>query len=130
MHSVPYLKSRYNIHKNWIVALSKKNYVIHKKNKAKIINPQCSAVSFSLIFGRTVLFKTRISFILEKITSNRFFSSFFLTLPSIWISQIVYSKLRSEQAPGSGFHPRDKSEQHYCEFVRPPWCNKKVDPER
>ena len=36
---------------------------------------------------------------------------------------------RSEQAPESGFHPCDKSENNYCGFLGPSWCNKKVDPE-
>ena len=36
----------------------------------------------------------------------------------------------SEQAPGSFFHPCDKSEQNYCDFLGPSWCNIKVDPER
>ena len=37
---------------------------------------------------------------------------------------------RSEQAPGSGFHPRGKSDKIDCELLGPSWCNKKVDPER
>ena len=36
---------------------------------------------------------------------------------------------RSEQAPGSEFHPRDKSEKNYGGFLGPSWCNKKVNPE-
>ena len=36
-------------------------------------------------------------------------------------------KSRSEQAPGSGFHPRDKSEKNYSGFLGPPYCDKKVD---
>ena len=38
-------------------------------------------------------------------------------------------KSRSEQAPGSEFHPRDKSEKNDCGFLGPSWCNKKVNPE-
>ena len=37
---------------------------------------------------------------------------------------------RSEQAPGSVYHPRDKSGKIYCDFLRPFWCNIKIDPER
>ena len=37
---------------------------------------------------------------------------------------------RSEQAPGSGFQPRDESPKIYCDFLGPCWCNKKNDPER
>ena len=36
---------------------------------------------------------------------------------------------RSELAPGSGFHPRDKSTKIYCVFWGPGWFNKKIDPE-
>ena len=36
---------------------------------------------------------------------------------------------RSEQAPGSEFHPRDESEKNYCGFLGPCWCNKEVNPE-
>ena len=36
---------------------------------------------------------------------------------------------RSEQAPGSEFHPWDKSEKVDCDFLGPSWCNKKVNPE-
>ena len=38
-------------------------------------------------------------------------------------------KSRSEQAPGSEFQPRDKSETNYCGFLGLSWCNKKVNPE-
>ena len=34
---------------------------------------------------------------------------------------------RSEQAPGSEFHPRDESEKNYCGFLGPSWSNKKVN---
>ena len=40
---------------------------------------------------------------------------------------------RSEQAPGSGFHPREESEKNYCGFLGPYWCNKQnkqLDPKR
>ena len=40
------------------------------------------------------------------------------------------SRSRSEQAPGSGFHPHDKSYKIDCGFLGPSWCNKKVYPER
>ena len=40
------------------------------------------------------------------------------------------SKSRSEQAAGSVFHPRDESGKIDCDFLRPFWCNIKVDPER
>ena len=36
---------------------------------------------------------------------------------------------RSEQAPGSEFHPRDESEKNVCGFLGPSWCSKKVNPE-
>ena len=36
---------------------------------------------------------------------------------------------RSEQAPGSVFHPRDESGKIYCDFLGPFWCNIKVDPD-
>ena len=36
---------------------------------------------------------------------------------------------RSEQAPGSEFHPRDESEKIDCGFLVPSWCSKKVNPE-
>ena len=37
---------------------------------------------------------------------------------------------RSEQAPGSVFHPRDESGKIDCDFPQPFWCNIKVDTER
>ena len=37
---------------------------------------------------------------------------------------------RSKQAPGSGFHPCDRSDKIYCGLLGPAWCNKKVNPER
>ena len=37
---------------------------------------------------------------------------------------------RSQQAPVSVFHPRDKSGKMDCDCLRPLWCNIKVDPER
>ena len=37
---------------------------------------------------------------------------------------------RSEPAPGSVFHPRDKSGKIDCDLLQPFWCNIKVDPER
>ena len=40
-----------------------------------------------------------------------------------------YDRSRSEQAPGSEFHTRDKSDQIECGFFGPSWCNKKVNPE-
>ena len=36
---------------------------------------------------------------------------------------------RSEQAPGSEFFPRDKSDKIDYGFLGPSWCNKKVNPE-
>ena len=35
---------------------------------------------------------------------------------------------RSEQAPGSGFHPCDESDKIYYEFLGPSWCKKKATP--
>ena len=32
---------------------------------------------------------------------------------------------RSEQAPGSAFHPCDKSKKNYCGLLGPGWYNKK-----
>ena len=49
------------------------------------------------------------------------------------IQSPVYSEKctsRSEQAPRSVFHPRDKSGKNDCDFLGPFWCNIKVDPER
>ena len=40
------------------------------------------------------------------------------------------TRSRSEQAPGSEFHPRDKSDKIDCGFFRPFWSNKKLDPKR
>ena len=37
---------------------------------------------------------------------------------------------RSEQAPGSVFHPRDESAKNYGDFLGAFWCNIKVDPKR
>ena len=37
---------------------------------------------------------------------------------------------RSEQAPVSGFHPRDESTTINCGCLKPRWCDKTVDPER
>ena len=37
---------------------------------------------------------------------------------------------RSEQAPRSGFHPPDKSDNSVAGFLGPRWYNKKVDPGR
>ena len=39
-------------------------------------------------------------------------------------------KSRSQQAPGSGFQPRDESDKFNCVFVGPSCCNRKVDPEK
>ena len=41
-----------------------------------------------------------------------------------------YSIYRSEQAPGSMFHPCDVSKRNDCDFLKPSWCNIKVDPEK
>ena len=38
-------------------------------------------------------------------------------------------KSRSEQAPGSEFHPRDESEKNDFGFLGPSGSNKKVNPE-
>ena len=38
-------------------------------------------------------------------------------------------KSRSEEAPGSVFHPRDKNGKIDCNFLGPFWYNIKVDPE-
>ena len=43
---------------------------------------------------------------------------------------VVLPRSRSEQAPGSEFHPRDESEKVDFDFLGPSWCKKKVDPER
>ena len=46
-------------------------------------------------------------------------------------SSLIKSHIsRSEQAPGSVFQPRDESGNIDCDFLRPFWCNIKVDPER
>ena len=46
----------------------------------------------------------------------------------IW--QLEEEISRSEQAPGSGFNPSDKSTKiDFC-FLGPHWCNKKVDHEK
>ena len=37
---------------------------------------------------------------------------------------------RSEQAPGSVFHPRDENTKIDCGFLEPFCVNKKLDPER
>ena len=37
---------------------------------------------------------------------------------------------RSEQAPGSVFHPRDENGKLDFDFLGPFWSNIKVDPER
>ena len=42
---------------------------------------------------------------------------------------IIFIISRSEQAPGSEFHPCDEREKVYCGFLGPSWCNKKVNPE-
>ena len=36
---------------------------------------------------------------------------------------------RSEQAPGSEFHPRDDSDKVDCDFLEPSWCKTNVNPE-
>jgi hypothetical protein len=46
------------------------------------------------------------------------------TVQKNWIS-----RSKSEQAPGSEFHPRDESEKIDCGFLGPSWCNKKINPE-
>ena len=40
------------------------------------------------------------------------------------------ARSRSEKAPRCGFHPPDGSDQNYCGFLGPPYCNKKADPDR
>ena len=45
---------------------------------------------------------------------------------AFWVTLIS----RSEQAPGSVFHPRDENTKIDCGFLGPFWCNKKLDPER
>ena len=42
---------------------------------------------------------------------------------------VVLARSRSEQAPGSEFHPGDESDKIDCCFLGPSWCNKKVNPE-
>ena len=54
----------------------------------------------------------------------------YLCIGSCLFSSIPFDKLRSEQAPGSGFHLRDESDKIDCEMLGPSWCKKKVDPER
>ena len=49
--------------------------------------------------------------------------------PDIILITGVYFKSRSEKAPGSEFHPRDKSENNDFGFLGPSWCNKKLNPE-
>ena len=43
---------------------------------------------------------------------------------------LITHRSRSEQAPRIGFQPVTKVNTNYCNFLRPPWCNKKVDPEK
>ena len=43
---------------------------------------------------------------------------------------VALNKLRSKQAPGSVFHPRDESGKIDCEILGPFWFNIKVDNER
>ena len=45
-----------------------------------------------------------------------------------WLVQVI-TKSRSEQPPGSVFHPRDEKEKNDCDFLGPSWCNIKLDPE-
>ena len=47
-----------------------------------------------------------------------------------WLHSIQLAISRSEQAPGSVFHPHDESGKIECDFVQPFWCNIKVDLER
>ena len=54
----------------------------------------------------------------------------FIYHPTLALCSVIqYYKSRSEQAPGSEFHPRDKSEKNDFGFLGPSWCNKKVNPE-
>ena len=46
------------------------------------------------------------------------------------LALLILPKSRSEQAPGSVFHPHDESEKNCCDFLGPVRCNIKVDPER
>ena len=46
------------------------------------------------------------------------------------ITRSCWHKSRSEQAPGSVFHPRGKSGKIYCNFFQTFGFNIKVDPER
>ena len=49
------------------------------------------------------------------------------TLPKLKTTQLP--KSRSEQAPGSEFHPRGESDNIDCGFLGPSWGNKKVNPD-
>ena len=51
-------------------------------------------------------------------------------LPTVLEGGLVGLILRSEEAPGSVFHPRDKNTKIDCGFLGPFWCNKKFDSER
>ena len=46
------------------------------------------------------------------------------------LTVLLNPRSRSEQAPGSGFHPCDESNIIECDFLGHSWCNKKIDPER
>ena len=51
---------------------------------------------------------------------------------TVCLKQQVYASQenltsRSEQAPGSAFHPRDENNQIDCGFLGRFWCNKKFD---
>ena len=46
------------------------------------------------------------------------------------IAEMAQTAQIAEQAPGSGFHPRDESTKISCGFFGACWCNTKIDPER
>ena len=52
-----------------------------------------------------------------------------LLIHGSWSIGLRVLRSRSEQAPGSVFHPHDINEKNYCDFLGPSWCNIKVDPE-
>ena len=49
----------------------------------------------------------------------------FMTEWAKWADSMKIYTSKSEQAPESGFHPREESTKIDCCVLRPKWCNKK-----
>ena len=84
-----------------------------------------NSTNFSTLFSEQVFACCR----LVQVTCGRFFLGSLQLKMTQWSQNVCPLRSRSEQVPGSEFHPRDESEKNDCRFLGPSWCNKKVNHE-